>query len=57
MGSYVCFLYEKEWYDWYDSINEEVSAEENYILVRFSILLIHQYIFIGLELTLNVGCQ
>ena len=35
MGSYVCFLYEKEWYDWYDSINEEVSAEENYILVRF----------------------
>ena len=35
MGSYVCFLYEKEWYDWYDSINEEVSVEENYVLVRF----------------------
>ena len=31
MGSYVSFLYEKEWYD---GINEEVSLEEN-VLVKF----------------------
>ena len=32
MGSYVSCLYEKEWYD---GINEEVSVEENDVLVKF----------------------
>ena len=32
MGSYVSCLYEKEWYD---CINEEVSVEENDVLVKF----------------------
>ena len=32
MGSYVSCLYEKEWYD---GINEEVSVEENNVLVKF----------------------
>ena len=32
MGSYVRCLYEKEWYD---SIIEEVSVEENVVLVKF----------------------
>ena len=32
MGSYVSCLYEKEWYD---SINEVVSVEENDVLVTF----------------------
>ena len=32
MGSYVSCLYEKEWYD---GINEEVSFEENDVLVKF----------------------
>ena len=31
MGSYVSCLYEKEWY----GIVEEVSVEENYVLVKF----------------------
>ena len=35
MGSYVGFLYEKERYDWYDGVTEEVSVEENYVLVKF----------------------
>ena len=46
MDSFVSCLYEKEWYD---DTNEEVSAEENDVLV----LLILQYIFIGLQLMLN----
>ena len=32
MGSYIRWLYQKEWYD---SINEEVSVEENDVLVKF----------------------
>ena len=32
MGSYVICLYEREWYD---GINEEVSVEENNVLVKF----------------------
>ena len=32
MGSYVSCLYEKEWYD---SIVEEVSVEDNDVLVKF----------------------
>ena len=32
MGSYIRWLYQKEWYD---SINEEVSVEENVVLVKF----------------------
>ena len=31
MGSYVSCLYQREWYD---HINEEVSAEENNVLVK-----------------------
>ena len=36
MGSYVSCLYEKEWYD---VINEEVSIEENNVLVKFLYLI------------------
>ena len=32
VGSYVICLYEKEWYD---GIHEEVSVEENDVLVKF----------------------
>ena len=32
MGNYVSCLYEKEWYD---DIAEEVSVEENDVLVKF----------------------
>ena len=32
MGSYVSYLYDK---GWYDGINEEVSVEENHVLVKF----------------------
>ena len=32
MGSYVSFPYEKKWYD---GINEEVSVEENNVLLKF----------------------
>ena len=32
MGSYVSCLYEKEWYH---GINEEISVEENDVLVKF----------------------
>ena len=32
MGSYISCLYEKEWYD---GIVEEVSVEENDVLVKF----------------------
>ena len=32
MGSYVSCLYQREWYD---GINEEVSVEENDVLVKF----------------------
>ena len=32
MGSSIRWLYQKEWYD---SINEEVSVEENDVLVKF----------------------
>ena len=32
MGSYVICMYEREWYD---GINEEVSVEENNVVVKF----------------------
>ena len=32
MGSYVICMYEREWYD---GINEEVSVEENSVVVKF----------------------
>ena len=32
MGSCVSYLYEK---GWYDGINEEVSVEENHVLMKF----------------------
>ena len=55
MGNYVSCLYQKEWCD---GVNEEVSVEENNVLVK----LLHPidppvYIFIGLQLRLNAGCQ
>ena len=54
MGSYVSYLYEKEGYD---GINEEVLVKENDFWWSFCILMIHQNIFIGLQLMLNAGRQ
>ena len=54
MGSYISCLYEREWYD---GINEEVPVEENDVLEFLHLIDTSVYIFIGLQLRLNAGCQ
>ena len=54
MGSYVSCLYEREGYD---GLNEEVSVEENNVLVKFLHRTDPSVSFIGLQLRINAGCQ